>query len=203
MRSNGWTPRTISATSSPPSRVVVSVEDYVALQEAKHDKTIEQPFKTIAEVVSELSPNRPFVRFVVAQLESEEGAVLHVPPPSPKITSESIEGALADAELLARSRGPAAAVDRAHTAVHGYLRAALERIGQAPAPLASVTELFKQLRERDDRLGTLVERGGDAKRIIMALATVIDSANTLRNTASCQRRLKLHTFGGPELHTWA
>lgn len=164
-------------------RAVVPVEQYVALQEAQLNKTIEQPFKLIAETISEICPQRPFVRFVVAQLETDEDA-LQVPPPSPKITSESVDSALADAELLARSRGPANAVDRVHTAVHGYLRAALERAGGTRTALASVTELLKQLRQSDDRLRNMVTGGDAAKKIVMSLASIVDATNTIRNTAS-------------------
>lgn len=164
-------------------RAVASAEQYVALQEAQLNNTIEHPFKAIAETVSEISPQRPFVRFIVAQLNTEEGSLI-VPPPSPRITSKSVDSALADAELLARSRGPANAVDRVHTAVHGYLRAALERSGGTAPPLASVTELFKRLRGQDERLRDLVASGDSTKRIVMALASIIDAANTVRNTAS-------------------
>jgi hypothetical protein len=164
-------------------RANVPVEQYVALQEAKLDKTIDLPYKMIAETISEICPQRPFVRFIVAQLETDEDS-LRVSAPSPRITSESVDSALADAELLARSRGPANAVDRVHTAVHGYLRAALERAGATPAPLASVTELFKQLRETDERLHTMVVGGDSTKRIVMSLASIVDAANTIRNTAS-------------------
>lgn len=164
-------------------RAVVSLDQYVTLQEAQLNKTIEHPFKAIAETVSEICPQRPFVRFVVAKLNTEEDS-LRVPPPSPRITSDAVDSSLADAELLARSRGPANAVDRVHTAVHGYLRAALERSGGTASPLASVTELFKQLREHDERLRELVAGGDAPKRIVMALASIIDAANTIRNTAS-------------------
>lgn len=165
-------------------QAVVPVEQYVRLQEAKEDRSIEPPYKTIAETLSEIWPQRPVVRFIVATLETDTGQAPRVPPPSPRVTSESIDSALADAELLARTRGPASAVDRVHTAVHGYLRVALERNGHPAAPLASVTELFRQLRDRDERLRAAVEGGEQSRRIVMSLASILDAANTLRNTAS-------------------
>lgn len=165
-------------------QAVVPVEEYVALQEAKTNKTIQHPFEAIAKTISEISPSRPFVRFVVVTLDSEDGSSLSVAPPSPKITSESVDSALADAELLARSRGPSSAVDRAHTAVHAYLRAALLRSGVEPGSRSSATELLKQLRDRAPRLQALVDGGEEAKRIVMALASIIDAAGTLRNNSS-------------------
>jgi Abortive infection C-terminus len=165
-------------------RAVISMDQYVALETARLDKTIEHPFQTIAKTVTELSPQYPRVRFVVVQLDTEHDRGLHVPPPSPKITSEAVESALADAELLVRSRGPASAVDRVHTAVHGYLRAALERAGVVAAPQASATDLFRQLREKEPRLLSMAQSDESARRLVMALASIVDAANTLRNTAS-------------------
>ena len=165
-------------------QAIVSVEEYVSLQEARLNKTIEHPFEAIAQTISEICPQRPVVRFIVAQLDTEDETALHVPPPSPKITSEAVDGALADAELLLKSRGPASAVDRVHTAVHGYLRAAVSRTGNKAPPTASATDLLKLLREHDEGLRSLVEGSGEAKRIVMALATIVDAAGTLRNNSS-------------------
>lgn len=85
--------------------------------------------------------------------------------------------------LFAREDQPTQ-FDRVHTAAHGYLRAAVERTGHGASPLASATDLFKQLREHDQRLRSHVEGSEHAKRIVMALASIVDAANTLRNTAS-------------------
>lgn len=157
-----------------------ALDEYVRLAELQNEKSIENPFHAIATTVSEIGP---YVRFVVMQLQSEEGP-LPVPPPSPKITTEAVESALADAELLLRSRGPQHALDRVHTALHGYLRAALERQGCPASQTAPATELFKRLREVHPALADLGARSADTKRIIMALATVLDAMGTLRNQAS-------------------
>jgi hypothetical protein len=165
-------------------KVEVPVEKYVALQEAELNKTIEHPFKAIADAITEISPDRPLVRFVVAQLDTEIGGAEDVAPPSPRVTSEAIESALADAELLARARGPEHAIDRVHTALHGYLRVALERVGVDASATAAATELFKLLRENDPGLRAAVVGGDESKRIVMSLASVVDATNTLRNTMS-------------------
>ncbi|MBK6495910.1 MAG: abortive infection family protein [Gemmatimonadetes bacterium] len=100
------------------------------------------------------------------------------------MTSEAVERSLADAELLLRGRGPEHAFDRVHTAVHGYLRAALEREGASASQTASPTELFKSLREAHPNLQGLGVRGADSRRILSALATILDALGTLRNQAS-------------------
>lgn len=161
-------------------RLTATLDQYVAMSEAQNDRTIENPFRMVAETISELGT---YVRFVVMQLETDEGPT-PVPVPSPQITTEAVERALADAELLLRSRGPEHALDRVHTALHGYLRAALERRGGSPSQTASATELFKTLRETHPALIDLGLRAAETKRILMALLTVLDSMGTLRNQAS-------------------
>jgi hypothetical protein len=161
-------------------RLTTGMEQYVALTELQNDRTIENPFHEIAKTIDELGT---YVRFVVLQLQSED-ATLPVAPPSPQVTTEAVERALADAELLLRSRGPEHALDRVHTAVHGYLRAVLERHHLPASQTATATELFKTLREAHEPLRELGARGNEIKRLIMALATILDSMGTLRNNAS-------------------
>lgn len=160
-------------------RLTATLDQYVELTEVEHNTALQQPFRRIAETISEIGP---YVRFIIMQLEEHDGP-MPVASPSPRITSEAVESALADAELLLRSRGPASAMDRVHTAMHGYLRVALERTGASANPTASATELFKQLRTGAD-VGEFASRSAEAKRIIMSLASIVDAANTLRNTAS-------------------
>lgn len=48
---------------------------------------------------------------------------------SPQITSEVVRRALLDAESLIKTSGPTSAVDRVHTAIHGYLVALCQGAG--------------------------------------------------------------------------
>lgn len=161
-------------------RLKATLDKYVALTELQNDKTVEEPFKVIAEAISELGT---YVRFVVVDLDTDEGPA-PVSVPSPQITTEAVERALADAELLLHSRGPEHAFDRVHTAVHGYLRAVVERQGLAAPQTASATELFKSLHTSHQALRDPGVRGSDTRRILSALATILDALGTLRNQAS-------------------
>lgn len=127
-------------------QAIVPLEQYIELEELKG--SAKASFKLIADTLSEIGP---FTRFVVAVLDSEE-APSPVSPPSPSVTSESVERALADAEQLIRSQGPTSALDRVHTALHGYLRVVLDRATIPTRKGASVTELFKLLREKHSEL---------------------------------------------------
>ena len=101
----------------------VPVEQYTALAEIEAEAELKESFRTIAETITEIGP---FVRFIVCVLDTEE-RMIPVSPSSPRVTSEAVDRALADAEQLISSRGPSSAVDRVHTALNGYLRAILER----------------------------------------------------------------------------
>jgi len=158
----------------------VSLEEYVELDELHAVPEIRISLKHIASTISEIGP---FARFIAAGFDTEE-KVVPVAPPSPKITSEAVERALEDAEQLIKTRGPSSAIDRVHTAFHGYLRVVLERKEIKFAEGDSITALFRLLRENDPALQDLGHRSEDALKMIRAMSTVIDSLNILRNRAS-------------------
>jgi hypothetical protein len=64
------------------------------------------------------------VRVLISRLEG-----LPVPQSSPANASQAVQNALADAETLLQTRGAPRAVDRVHTALHGYLRNLCDQAG--------------------------------------------------------------------------
>lgn len=99
-------------------------------------------------------------------------------------SSETVFEALRDAEVLLQSRGPKNAVDRAHTALHAYLKAACEKKGIVLASDPSITNLFKVLREQFPEFKEVVNHDAEAKRVLGSLAASLDSLNTIRNRAT-------------------
>jgi hypothetical protein len=158
----------------------VSLDQYVELGEMHAQASLAVTFGLIAETISEIGP---FTRFVAASLDTEE-KVIPVAAPSPKITSESVERALADAQHLIQARGASSAVDRVHTALHGYLRAALQREGIPFADDASITKLFKMLKERHPAFQDLGRFSEEALKMTRSMSSIVDSLSTLRNQAS-------------------
>lgn len=158
----------------------VPLEQYVEFEEIQSSSQVKQHFRKIAETISEVGP---FTRFIAVRLDTDDNPI-PVAAPSPKVTSQAVEHALADAEQLIRSRGPISALDRVHTALHGYLRAILERAQIPSSKDASITELFKLSREQHSDLANISRHDSEAFRMIMAMATIIDSLTTLRNRAS-------------------
>ena len=107
-----------------------------------------------------------------------------VEQPALRITSDVVERALLDAQELLRSTGATSGVDRLHTALHGYLREVCGGAGLQISEGASVTDMFKQVREGHPAFQEMGPRSEDILRVLRALATILDSLNPLRNKAS-------------------
>jgi hypothetical protein len=161
-------------------RAVVSLERYIRVQEIK--KTTPNVFRVIAETVSEIATPL-YARFVVVELETDDRPIA-VAPPSPQVTSAAVEAALEDAEHLIRSKRIPSALDRVHTALHGYLRVVLEREGIVHDSKAPLTTLFKLLRKEHHALRDIGTRSEELWRTINTTANMVDALNTLRNNAS-------------------
>ena len=99
-------------------------------------------------------------------------------------TSALVVRALSDAEKLLTSNGATSAVDRVHTALHGYMKAVATNEGLIASEDASLTQLFKLLRIKHPRLQDLGPRSEDISKALQGLASVIDSLNPVRNKAS-------------------
>jgi len=98
-----------------------------------------------------------------------------------QITTETVSQALKDAEILLKNSGPTNALDRAHTALHGYLKNICIKRGHSPSSDASLTALFKILREQFPEFKDVVAHDNEAKRVFGSIATALDSLNTIRN----------------------
>lgn len=153
---------------------------YVELAEMAEDIQARWKFRAIAEAVTEVGK---YIRFVAVELETSEGPEV-VPPPLLEITSDVVERALRDAEGLLATRGATSGVDRVHTAFHGYLRAVANRIGLTVSDNASVTELFKAIREGHPNFQHSRPRQGDIDKVTRSLASIVDALNPVRNLAS-------------------
>src|SRR5207245_362828 len=85
---------------------------------------------------------RDEIRAIARRLETGQ----HVPGTAPKITSEAVLRAIADAETLLTTSGPVSAVDRIHTALHGHLLAICDAAGITYPAAMSLTAAFKLVR---------------------------------------------------------
>lgn len=136
-------------------------------------------FQLIAETFTEVGY---YVRFIVADLDTDSLEI--VPSPNLEITTEVVERALADVEKLIQAQGPISGIDRVHTALHGYLRAIAKKSQIAVPDDASITQLFREIREKHPSLCASGARANDITRVIYSMATILDALDPVRNRAS-------------------
>jgi len=149
------------------------LEIYVELAELERNHRFRTQFETIAETITELGT---YIRFIAVDIKREEDYIL--PQPDIKVSDESIDQAVADAEALIKTRGPISAVDRIHTGLHGYLRRLCEEAGIKVNDSWEVTKLFKELRLNHPMLN---DNNEVQKRILNSLAAIVDAVNYIRN----------------------
>ncbi len=109
---------------------------------------------------------------------------LPIANPSPRITSQVVQRAISDAETLLKTTGASSAVDRVHTALHGYLMAVCDTEAITYQDDASLTVVFKALRTAHPLFQPHGARAGDITQVLRALASILDALNPVRNKAS-------------------
>jgi hypothetical protein len=98
--------------------------------------------------------------------------------------SDTVRRALDDADNLMRTSGPQSAVDRVHTAMHGYLLSLCDDAGIGYGERPTMNQLFKALRAEHVSLSDLGVRADDMARMLGSMAAILDALNPVRNNAS-------------------
>jgi hypothetical protein len=160
----------------------VDFDTYIALGEAANSPETKHVAAKIVSALNEILS--VYIRFVAVDLATND-----LPPtvqsPALTISSATVERALEDAEqLLSSGQGASSAIDRAHTALHGYLIAVAKSASIDVAPNEKITAIFKRVRESHPRLNYIGPRETELGLVFKAAATIIDSINTVRNNAS-------------------
>lgn len=104
--------------------------------------------------------------------------------PDLRITSEVVRRAITDAETLMQSSGPTSAVDRVHTALHGYLMAVCDDARITYAKDSSILGLFKLLKAEHPALADLGAHQESVVQVLRSLGSVMDALNPARNHGS-------------------
>jgi hypothetical protein len=107
-----------------------------------------------------------------------------IPNPDLVTASEVLRRALADAEILIQQSGAVSAVDRIHTALHGYLIVVCDKSGIDHETNPSLTRLFRSLREEHPALAQVGTGSEEIGRVLQACAAIMDALNPLRNKLS-------------------
>lgn len=98
-------------------------------------------------------------------------------------TSEVVFEALEDAESLIRERKPVSAVDRVHTAFHGYLRFICTEDKIEFDKKDDVVTLVKKVVEKHTKF-LVPNKEHEIKNILKNMASISDSLNPIRNSGS-------------------
>lgn len=118
---------------------------------------------------------------VASRLES---ATVLVEDVAPQSRSEVVHLALNDAEHLI-SRGSArSAVDRTHTALHGYLKELCDDASIKYGKDPGMPELYKLVREQHPTLKKAGPRQQDIDSICRTLGNIVDKLGPIRNRAT-------------------
>ncbi|MCY4465018.1 MAG: abortive infection family protein [Chloroflexi bacterium] len=99
-------------------------------------------------------------------------------------SSETVRRALEEAATAIRRGNASSAVDRTHTALHGYLKEQCAVSGIQFDDLGKVTLAFKAIRKNHPAFQNRRSWPKEVDRTLQGLATALDAINTLRNHAS-------------------
>ncbi|MGK3965820.1 abortive infection family protein [Sorangium sp. So ce118] len=160
-------------------QATLNLDDYVNLSASKADSYGTSAYNQIQGVFSELGY---YIRFIAAELATNATPV--VSPPVLAVSSQAVERALRDADNLTVTSGASSAVDRVHTAFHGYLLAACSHSSISVPTNSSITQLFKLLRTQHHYFATGSSASPESIRIVNSLANIVDALNPIRNSAT-------------------
>jgi hypothetical protein len=102
----------------------------------------------------------------------------------PTYTVEVVGRAIRDAELLMKVNGATSAVDRVHTALHGYLLKICREARLLHPAEPTLPVLLKVLRDQHPAFQVMEPRARDITHILRAAGSILDVMNPLRNNAS-------------------
>lgn len=152
---------------------------YEALEELENSGASVPTVQYINQI---LLNNQDHYQIVDDQLIQTAGSV--AAPEFSESISTSVMRALGDAKALIGTVDSSSAIDRAHTALHGYLVQLCtdNQIDLPSDPTAS--KAFKQLRQFHPSLQESGHRAEEITRVLNSFAASIDAFSTLRNRAS-------------------
>ncbi|MCU6792412.1 abortive infection family protein [Paenibacillus sp. WQ 127069] len=102
----------------------------------------------------------------------------------PKFTSLVVREALNDADSLIKANKVSNAVDRIHTALHGYLRTICEDEKILYEQDASIFKLLKLIEKNSDIFKVNGNENEHINRVLRSIGNIVDALNPIRNNAS-------------------
>lgn len=104
--------------------------------------------------------------------------------PDLSTSSDIVQQAIDDGKILIKEKGPINAVDRIHTAMHGYLKAICKQENiEIPESNPDINTLFKHVKT-SQKFEIKGNRTQDIEKIINSLTNILNTLNPIRNNAS-------------------
>ncbi|KRD79732.1 abortive infection family protein [Lysobacter sp. Root983] len=100
------------------------------------------------------------------------------------VSSDAVRRALADVAVLIERNGPTSAVDRLHTAMHGYMKALCATLPVQCSDDAGINALFKLVREHHPAFNEQGAHGETTTKFLRPLMGIMDAMNPARNWGS-------------------
>ncbi len=159
----------------------LTLDEYIVSAAPGWSEQLEAQCTQIAFTLAELG--HP-VRFIGAEY-TPDYAPQPVTTPTPKLTSTAVQAALADAEQMVSQNRPVSAVDRAHTALHGYLKqvCADAKITSIAAD-ASLTALVKEMIKNHPKFANTGPHRDEIEKMFKGICVICDALNPIRNRGS-------------------
>lgn len=101
-----------------------------------------------------------------------------------QVSSDAVRRALADVAVLIERNGPTSAVDRLHTAMHGYMKALCVVLPVQPSDDASMNALFKLVREHHPAFKQDGPHSETINKFVRPIISILDAMNPARNWGS-------------------
>ena len=152
---------------------------YDALEELKRGNAT---VPTVQHINQILKSNHVQYEIVGDQLIQSVGSV--ATPELSESVSTTVMRALGDAKALIGTVDSSSAIDRAHTALHGYLVQLCTDNNIILPNDPTVSKAFKELRNFHPALQASGNRSEEVTRVLQSFASSIDAFSTLRNKAS-------------------
>lgn len=118
------------------------------------------------------------------QLVETNGSVVAPNIDESESVSTTVRRALADAKALIGTEDASSAIDRVHTALHGYLVQLCHDSAIEIPTNPTVSKAFKSLRSSHPALQASGQSAQEVTRVLNSFAASIDAFSTLRNHAS-------------------
>jgi len=140
-----------------------------------------------------VTPDHPHINNILARYHSpftivnneliNGGGGVATPIPE-ELVSSTVARALSDAKSLIGTADASSAIDRAHTALHGYLLQLCHENSIELPQNPTASKAFKSLRKTHPALKAVGPKSDEVSRVLQSFAASIDAFSTLRNKAS-------------------